>query len=463
MSDESLRQNWRELLAKLGKRNFELIEMARLGFLDDESNLSGQELRELTEQEHALAEAEAALVRQLAQADSEKVLAGARDRRIARVRQASAARRQARANTEIEILGQRAQTRLEQPRYLGEGVSAMLKFDGGKPDRLSELGLPNLQGFLELASALGVTASQLHWLAFHREVATIDHYNRFEIPRRDGTSRLISAPKEHIASAQRWIRTEILSKLEPSNAAMAFRPGLSIVDNARAHTGAQVLVRIDIKDFFPSIDFPRVRKFFIQLGYNPGIATVLALLCTDAPRVHVRHGSSSFAVATGPRGLPQGASTSPDLANLIAQNLDKRIRGWQRAEGQSWQYTRYADDLVFSSKSSDADVKRLLAVVYGIIESEGWKVNHKKTSVRRLGSRMMVTGVAVDGDRIYLSRRDLRRIRAFLHNCETQGLDKVSEEIGKSAIAVARGYLAYVHMVMPEMARKLHLKYPWIS
>ena len=287
----------------------------------------------------------------------------------------------------------------------------------------------------------------------------MDHYFRFEIPKRNGGTRLISSPKSAMRDAQTWVQENVLVRLPVHSAAMAFRPGISIVDNARRHVGSRIVMRLDLADFFPSITFFRVRGYFESLGYNPGIASVLALICTDAPRVRVRRKQETHIVAIKERSLPQGACTSPALANLIAQKLDRRLLGL--AEQGSWSYTRYADDLVFSSSAESAAPHRLVRAVTRIAKEEGFAVNPDKTRVMRSPNRQAVTGLIVN-DGVTLSRRDRRRIRAFLHRCETQGLDQVSAELGKDARSVARGYYAWVHMVSPESADALRRKHPWV-
>jgi retron-type reverse transcriptase len=242
---------------------------------------------------------------------------------------------------------------------------------------------------------------------------------------------------------------------------MAFRPGVSIVDNASSHMNAAIVAKLDLKDFFPSIRFPRVRGYFEYLGYNPGIATILALICTDAPRVKLTLDGAVKYVAMGERGLPQGACTSPALANLIATPMDSRLAGLCDSLEYKWTYTRYADDLTFSCRNEKANVGRLLKAVGKIVGDEDFRVNAEKTSVMRAPGRQIVTGLLV-GEQIRLSRRDLRRLRAFLHRCENEGIESVTRAIGKDAISVARGYLAYVAMIMPEHAVSIKSRYTWL-
>ncbi len=344
--------------------------------------------------------------------------------------------------------------------FLGQGVSEKLIFSPSDEQKLSLRKLPILNSVEDVAKLLRFTKEELVWLSYERKVSSVDHYVRFEIPKRKGGKRLIAKPKAQMRQAQERIRSEILKKLAPNTAAMAYRPGKSIVKNAKFHIGAKVLIRIDLKDFFPSITFHRVRDYFESLGYNPGVSTILALLTTDRPRENVKGLGGTLSVASGIRGLPQGACTSPDLANLIASKLDSRLFSLTRSMG-TWRYTRYADDLTFSCVQK-TDVKELLGLIRKIIASEGFQINPEKTLISRPSTRMMVTGLQITENSVEMTRRDIKRMRAFFHQCESQGLDEVSDRIGKNAYNVARGYIAYMNMISPELATKYQRKHRWL-
>jgi retron-type reverse transcriptase len=164
-------------------------------------------------------------------------------------------------------------------------------------------------------------------------------------------------------------------------------------------------------------------------------------------------------VIVGERSLPQGACTSPDLANLITVGLDARIGGLARKFGYT--YSRYADDLVLSTESEEVFAAGVISAVSRVCREEGFHVNHRKTRIMRVPNRQLVTGLLVNNG-VRLTRHDLRRVRAFLHRCETQGLESVSAELGKDARAVAHGYFAYIFMITPGVAMKLLEKHPWI-
>jgi len=465
--DLALNPEWQERIAQIGKRNFVREEMLRLGFFS--SKLSDSErVRIQTFLDRAyprLAELKKDLAEIRAQIDGvndiESLLKEVRRERIERVKREREDRKVRKVEEQARRRQELAEEKRKTPRFLGHGVSAHLSFEGGDAAELIARGLPAPENLEQLADLMKLDPSEILWLSYERAATTVDHYSRFEIPKKSGGRRLISSPKPKLRVAQSWIAKNILDLLSPSLHAMAFRPGTSIVDNATPHLNAPIVVKLDLKDFFPSISFPRVRGYFEYLGFNPGIATVLALICTDAPRVRLALDGAVKYVAMGERGLPQGACTSPALANLIATPLDARLAGLCKALESDWTYTRYADDLTFSCRDENADVGRLLKAIEKIVSDEGFRINAEKTAVMRAPGRQVVTGLLV-GDEIRLSRRDLRRLRAFLHRCDKEGVEAVSLAIGKDALAVARGHLAYVTMVMPEHASGLRERYAWL-
>lgn len=247
--------------------------------------------------------------------------------------------------------------------------------------KLAELGLPILHQPADLAAALGLTIGKLRWLCFHTEVATRIHYIQFEVPKKSGGLRTLSAPHQTLAAAQRRIFENILGSLQVEHAAHGFVAGRSTLTNAQPHAGQGLLVNVDLESFFPSIGFPRVRHLFRRLGYSGSIATLLALLCTECPRKKVVYDGTTYFVATGKRGLPQGACTSPAISNQISRKLDRRLTGLAMKLGLI--YTRYADDLTFSaSKSFNDKVGYLLARIRHIAQDEGFVLNAKKTRVK---------------------------------------------------------------------------------
>jgi RNA-directed DNA polymerase len=458
--------NWREQMSVVGKRTFELRQMLNLGFIDkaelESKALDIAEFESIYDLKIANVQEIRATNQLLTElGDVAPIIEKVRKSRIARIKNLRVIREAEKELSEQEKLKVLRERKLREPFFLGHGVSDQLKFTEPDLAKLELLGLPVLRNLHDIYKLIGLNPETIVWLCFEKKVSSVDHYLRFEIPKRSGGMRLISSPKKQMRQAQLAIREDILKKMKPSEQAMAFRPDTSIVDNAKAHLGAKILVRVDLKDFFPSISFNRVRGFFKSCGYSPGVATVLALLTTDAQRVYVKTDTGLKTVARGKRGLPQGACTSPDLANLIAKKLDARLQGLVQYKGE-WRYTRYADDLVFSTLNKDSDAFGIVKAVEKIAIAEGFAVNQKKTSIKRPSGRMSVTGLVINEDGVRLSKSDLKKIRAFLHKCDTLGREEVSREIGKSANAVAKGYISYLHMVSPELAQKYRDKYSWL-
>lgn len=341
--------------------------------------------------------------------------------------------------------------------HLGQGV---FWAEGRGPDRwdlpdaearAAENELPPLDSAGQLADALGMTVADLRWLTYHRDVATSIHYRRFTIPKRDGSERAIWAPMPRLKEAQRWVLRNVVEKLLVHGSVHGFLPGRSTLTNAAAHPGPKLVVKVDIKDFFPTVTLPRVKGVFRKAGYREEVATLLALLCTESPREVVEHEGKTLYVALGPRCLPQGAPTSPALTNTLGLRLDQRLGGLARKLG--WRYTRYADDLTFSlpeGHPGPPGVGKLLGTIRRIVEAEGFAVHPDKTAVARTGGRQRITGLVVNGDAPPRVPREFRRrLRAAVHN---HALGKPPKE-GESPATLV-GWASYVHMTDRDLGEK---------
>lgn len=353
--------------------------------------------------------------------------------------------------------------------HIGAGVfyhdtADVDRFDIKDPEaRRQDNALPTLPDTAALARALGLTVSRLRWLVFHRPVDRSTHYHRWHVPKRDGGLRLISAPKPQLKAAQHWIARNITEHLPVHGAAHGFVPGRSTVTNAQVHAGARVVVKLDLQDFYPTITQPRVKGLLRKAGYGEQVATVLSMLCTEAPREVIELRGKPRHVAIGPRSLPQGAPTSPSITNALCLRLDRRMQGLARTLG--FRYSRYADDLTLSwHGEDDAPVGKLLHRVRSIVSSEGFVVHPNKTRVMRSGRRQKVTGLVVNAlDRSMDSNMDpsagerpaarvprtlRRKLRAALHN-RRQG------KAGPESLDHLHGFAAYVHMTDPSHGRPL--------
>jgi retron-type reverse transcriptase len=337
--------------------------------------------------------------------------------------------------------------------FLGRGVSGGLADRRANVEKLQRFQLPILASPADLGKALNLSIPRLRWLAFHSEASAVTHYVRFQVPKKSGGTRELSAPHHDLAACQQWILIHILQKIPAREPAHGFVPGRSTMTNATPHVARQVVLNLDLKDFFPSITFPRIKGLFQSLGFSPAVATILALLCTECPRRKVSYAGKTLHVATGPRGLPQGACTSPALSNLIGRRLDARLSGIATKLG--WVYTRYADDLTLSAVGeATKSTAYLLARIRHIADAENFVVNEKKTRVQRPNTAQRVTGIVVN-KHPNVPRKLARRMRAILHNAKKTGLAAQNRTDEPHFESWVGGMISYIRMVNPERGQKL--------
>ncbi len=328
-------------------------------------------------------------------------------------------------------------------------------------ERLAENDLPRMASPSDLAKAMGLGINRIRWLAYHRDAASRIHYRRFFITKRDGSQRPIWAPLPQLKAAQRWIMSNIAEKLPVHGACHGFLLGRSILSNARVHRNAKFIVKFDIKDFFPSVTFARVKGLFRKAGYQEQVAILLALICTEAPREIVEYQGKTWYVSLGPRCLPQGAPTSPAITNTLCLSMDRRLSGLAAKHG--WRYTRYADDLTFSFPAESKDspqLNLLLGAVPQIVKEEGFVIHPEKTRILRPGGRQTVTGLVVnENSNPRVPRKLKRQIRAAIHNLKKgQPLKE-----GESPQTLA-GYAAYIRMSDPKLGKHMQEELlPYIS
>jgi len=223
-------------------------------------------------------------------------------------------------------------------------------------------------------------------------------YRRFRIEKRSGGYREIREPLPSLKEIQRWLLDNILYGCSISRFAKGFVPGLSIRDNARFHRDQDMILSLDITDFFGSIRFPRIYSIFRRLGYTKSVTTLLANLC-------VLDGS-----------LPQGAPTSPALSNLVARRLDNRLSGF--ALKYDLRYTRYADDITFSGNFHPGQI---IKFTKRVLQEEGLTLNADKTRLMEKHQRQEVTGVVVN-KKAQAPRNVRRSLRQAVYYIEKYGL-----------------------------------------
>ena len=313
-----------------------------------------------------------------------------------------------------------------------------------RPTALETHQLPKLPNRAAIAKLVGVAPDDLPAL-MRPGTAKGSGYVEFEIPKAKGGTRRISAPRAPLRKVQRILLEKILDKVPMHDACHGFVAGRSTVTNARPHEKAAIVLKLDLKDFFPTVHYRRVKGLFEHLGYSADVAGTLAGLTTHRPKL-------PGGAVVWPGMLPQGAPTSPALANLACRRLDRRLERLAAKFGAV--YTRYADDLTFSfATTPDVRIGRFLWWVDGICQQEGFTERADKRRILRAKHQQRVTGLVVN-ERVNVPRADRRRFRAILHNCAKHGV--ASQAKGRDDFeAYLAGYAAYVHMVDPALGKRL--------
>ena len=324
----------------------------------------------------------------------------------------------------------------------------------------------------DLQDLLGLRPESLAWFADKKQLERtvpdepLRHYRYRWVPKRSGGARLIEDPKPVLKHIQRVLLREILEHIPVHPAAHGFRKGRSALTHAGGHVQRQLLVRLDLEDFFASVRGPRIYGLFRQCGYPEPVAHVLTALVTNSvPRPVLAQapepaGSESAASRRRLLGhlahphLPQGAPTSPALANLVGFGLDRRLVGLAAKSGL--RYSRYADDLAFSSarRRTGDEVARLVDLVSEITIDEGFWVNWLKTSVRRAGQRQRLAGVVVN-ERPNVDRRQFDLLKATLHNAARLGPSSQNRAAHPAFQDHLRGRIAWVSQLNPARGERL--------
>jgi RNA-directed DNA polymerase len=336
---------------------------------------------------------------------------------------------------------------------------------------LAGYALPDLPTSAALAAWLGVTPEQLEWYAdvrhMNRNAAEqLGHYHYRWLLKRSGGVRLVEIPKAALREIQRKILREILDPVMPHDAAHGFRRGHSCLTYAAPHCGRMVVLRMDLQNFFTRIPAAPIHALFETLGYPETVARRLAGLCTNCVPARVigellasglpsalAHLPWELRKRYADAHLPQGAPTSPALANLCALHLDFRLAGLADSLGGA--YTRYADDIAISA---DESLRRrsgaVSALVAAIAAEERFEINHHKTRVMHRSGRQRLTGIVVNTKPNVL-RPDYDELKAILHNCVRFGPAAQNRDGRTGFRAHLLGRIAHVQSLNARKAEKL--------
>lgn len=290
---------------------------------------------------------------------------------------------------------------------------------------IESLRLPMLTCFDDLVRELSLSGKLVYWLTKQ------DAEGRYTIffDKKDGDKRKICAPSMSLKIVQRWVLKNILYKIKVSQYSYGFAKeslkGSPLVSCAEKHNKNLYLLKLDLKEFYPSIKRKHVYYTFINIGYNSDISNLLTNLCVVDNE------------------LPQGAVTSPYLANLVCRNLDLRIAGY--CNKRNIVYTRYADDLTFSC-DDEALLRKIYSMIKKIIEDEGFCLNQKKTVFMTPKTHKVILVVTVNDNLLKVPREMKRYIRAMLHYEVVTGNYVMNDKI--------RGYISYVDFIEKNYKQK---------
>ena len=318
------------------------------------------------------------------------------------------------------------------------------------------ISLPALHDANDLAKLLDVSREEFD------DAMRAPRYRLRSMAKANGNPRVLEIPPESLRVLQRRLLHRVLDQVRPHDAAHGFTRGRSVHTHAAPHVSRALVIRLDLADFFPSIRGARVFLLFRSLGYDVHMANLMTLMCVAqqtraALRVAMRGASFDQVAAANERfgvnHLPQGAPTSPAIANLCAFALDVRLSAWAEAFGAS--YTRYADDLVFSGNAAfAARYREFIITARAIISAEGWRLNANKTRVMRASARQMFTGLVVN-ERLNVLRESFDQLKARVHRFAMQAHAPQGET---DECAVLLGHIAWLAQSHPARAAKLRAK-----
>lgn len=330
--------------------------------------------------------------------------------------------------------------------------------------------LPVIESIGALSDWLGVSIEDLEWFADLKGLVhsnrdhELNHYSYRVLIKDSGNIRLIEAPKSRLKKLQQQILSGILNRVPPHPAVHGFVKERSIRSCATQHVGQRVLLRINLQDFFPSFPARRIQAMFRTLGYPEPVADLLGGICTNFapgsifgkekfdPPLSLQTRQWARDLYCRPH-LPQGAPTSPSVANICSYRLDCRLAGLTKAAGAN--YTRYADDLAFSGgKEFEKGVERFSIHVAAILMEEGFHVNHRKTRIMRQGVRQHLVGI-VTNQHPNIIRADFDRLKATLTNCVRSGPQGQNREGHSHLRQHLEGKVSFVESVNPAKGKRL--------
>lgn len=305
-----------------------------------------------------------------------------------------------------------------------------------------------------------------------------DNYRVFRLKKNkyDGKvrERIITVPDINTIKVQRWIHNNILKKVNAHECSFAFHKNGGILKAATPHCSCRWMIKVDITNYFESILESKVYQFFFSLGYQPLVAFELTRICTrikdsanpiksDRERQSIGTNLPYKTIEIG--HLPQGAPTSPLLSNLCSFDLDEELS--YLALDHRMNYTRYADDIIFSSKDNfDREPAiKIIKEIYAILKHNGYWPNRAKTQLVPPGARKIALGLLVDSEKPRLTKEFKKEVKSHVYYSTHRkiGINDHYKRKGfrslEGFVNFLNGKLSYAYYVEPEWTTPLMLKF----
>ncbi len=325
----------------------------------------------------------------------------------------------------------------------------------GYIDNLTHRKLPVIFSLKHFSLLIGMDLNDVKKIIDNRN----NHYSYYLIKKRKGGFRRIVAPYKDLKFIQSWIKENILDKIETSQQATGFIKGKSILNNAKSHENSNVILNLDLSNFFETITEKRVYGIFSSLGYSKNLAVEFAKICTaqmsedkydEMPPERQEFFKEIYQLTESV--LVQGAPTSPNLSNLVCRRLDLRFSKLSNKLGIN--YSRYADDITFSGDENNLPG---IGILKKIIEDENFKINWDKVGKYKKGQRQIVTGLLIDG-KVRVPKKFKKEIYRHLHFCSKYGayshFQKICPDKGYRKEWLL-GKIYFVFAIEPDEAKKM--------
>ncbi|WP_052085148.1 reverse transcriptase family protein [Cellulophaga sp. E6(2014)] len=445
------RQEIYDKIRQSSKQEYIISEMKRLGFWG-EDNVDFDKVdrffkkeSELSKQLHDLLKKEKSVE------DTEAFIAAKHIERKRISKEKQKETKEKRALERIEKAKRWQLLKNEDIIYLGEGYSHQLNDKNTATDLLKAQGLPVLESANDVAKAMKISLGELRFLAYSRKNSKTSHYKRFKVTKKSGGHRLISAPMPRLKKAQHYILEHILNKITMHPKAHGCVLEKSILSNALPHVNKDVVINQDLKNFFPSITYTRIKGVFKAMGYSEQVSIIFALLCSEPKILDISLLGEHYFAQQGHRFLPQGSPCSPAITNIICKKMDYRLDGLGAKYG--FTYSRYVDDITFSGdKNQFSKITALLKYSKKIVTSENFTLHPDKLRIMKRHQRQEVTGVVVN-EKPNINKASLKRFRALIYQIEKDGIKGKTWNGGANVLAEIDGYANFIFQIDQEKGR----------